>query len=40
VKIDAGVNGDSGMIQFGGEAIKVTEHGADLRPAIERHLWR
>jgi len=28
------------MIRFGGEAVKVTDHGVDLRPAIERHLWR
>jgi predicted metal-dependent hydrolase len=40
VKLEAGVNGESGMIRFGGEAVKVTDYGADLRPAIERHLWR
>jgi predicted metal-dependent hydrolase len=40
VKLEAGVNGESGKIQFSGENVKVTEHGADLRPAIERHLWR
>jgi hypothetical protein len=40
VKLESGVNGESGMIRFGGEAVKVTDHGVDLRPAIERHLWR
>ena len=40
VKLEAGVNGESDMIRFGGEAVKVTGHGADLRPVIERHLWR
>ena len=34
------MNGERSMIRFGGEAVKVTDHGADLRPAIERHLWR
>ena len=40
VKLEAGVNGESNLIRFGGEAVKVTGHDADLRPAIERHLWR
>ena len=40
VKLEAGVNGESGNIQFGGEAVKVNDHEANLRPAIERHLWR
>jgi hypothetical protein len=40
VKIEAAMNGESGLTRFGGEAVKVTDHGADLLPAIERHLWR
>jgi predicted metal-dependent hydrolase len=40
VKLEAGVNGESGTIRFGGEAVKVIDQGGDLRPAIERHLWR
>jgi hypothetical protein len=40
VKLEAGVNGESGLVRFGGEAVRVTGHGADLRPAIERYLWR
>jgi predicted metal-dependent hydrolase len=39
VPIEAGVNGESGLIHFGTEAIKVKEPAADLRRAIERHLW-
>jgi predicted metal-dependent hydrolase len=40
VKLEAGVYGESGLIRFGGEAVKANGHGSDLRPAIERHLWR
>jgi hypothetical protein len=40
VKLEAGVNGESGLIRFRSESVKVTGHGADLRPTIERHLWR
>jgi predicted metal-dependent hydrolase len=40
VRIEAGVNGESGCIRLGGEIVKVTGPAADLRRAIERHLWR
>ncbi|HMP84085.1 MAG TPA: SprT family zinc-dependent metalloprotease [Verrucomicrobiota bacterium] len=40
VKIEVGVNGESDMIRFGSETIKVSIPAADLRPAIETHLWR
>jgi predicted metal-dependent hydrolase len=40
VTIEAGVNGECGMIRFGGEAIPVPDTAVDLRPAIEMHLWR
>jgi hypothetical protein len=40
VKIEAGVNGESGRIRLGSEVIQVADPAADLRPAIERHLWR
>jgi predicted metal-dependent hydrolase len=40
VKIEAGVNGESGLIRFGGEEVTVTHPAANLRPAVERHLWR
>jgi len=36
VKIEAG---DNGLIQFGNEVVKAAM-GADLRPEIERQLWR
>jgi predicted metal-dependent hydrolase len=34
------MNGERGMIRFGGELIRVPAAAADLRPAIERYLWR
>jgi hypothetical protein len=40
VKIVAGVNGESSWVRLGGEVIKVADPTANLRPAIERHLWR
>ena len=39
VKIELSVNSESGLIRLGGELIKVVLPAADLRPAIERHLW-
>jgi predicted metal-dependent hydrolase len=36
VKLEAGVNGESGLIRFGSGVVKVTDPTADLRPAIER----
>jgi predicted metal-dependent hydrolase len=39
-KLEAGVNGEIGLIGFGGEIVRVSEPRADLRSAIERHLWR
>jgi predicted metal-dependent hydrolase len=38
VRLGDGVNGQSGMVCFGGEAVPVAEATGDLRPAIERHL--
>jgi predicted metal-dependent hydrolase len=40
VRIEAGLNGDGGRIRLGNEIIKVADPAAELRPAIERHLWR
>jgi predicted metal-dependent hydrolase len=40
VKIEAGVNGERGRIRLGNDVFKVTDPAADLRPAIELHLWR
>jgi len=38
VRIEAGFNGESGIIHFGGELIRVSDPTADLRSAIEGHL--
>ena len=40
VNIEAGVNGEAGFIRFGTEAIKVIDSAINLRPAIEKHLWK
>ena len=40
VKIEMGANAERGTIQLGGEVVRVADPAADLRPAIERHLWR
>ncbi|MBE0541204.1 MAG: M48 family metallopeptidase [Verrucomicrobia bacterium] len=40
VRIEAGVNGESGLIQLGGEVIRVANPAINLRPVIEKHLWR
>ncbi len=39
VKIEAGTNGESDLVRFGSEQIKVLNPAPDLRPAIEKHLW-
>jgi len=40
VRIEGGVNGESGHIRLGSEAIQVKDMAADLRRVIERHFWR
>jgi len=40
VKIEAAVNGERGVIRLANEVFNVADPAADLRPAIERHLWR
>ena len=40
VKIEAGTNGESNLVRFGNEQIKLRHPALDLRPAIEKHLWR
>src|SRR3989442_1024003 len=32
--------GEGGLVRVGSEVVKVADPAADLRPAIERHLWR
>jgi len=38
VRLQAGINGESGLIRFGGESLPVADTAGDLRPAVERHL--
>ena len=40
VRVELGDNGDAGTVRFGGEVLPVRNPSGDLRPAIERHLWR
>lgn len=40
VKIAAEPTGENGEIFFGNEHVKVADATGDLRPALERHLWR
>jgi predicted metal-dependent hydrolase len=40
VKIEAGTNGDAGMVRLGPELIRVNNLDADLRVLVERHLWK
>jgi predicted metal-dependent hydrolase len=40
INIEAGTNGESGLIRFGTETVQVTDLAADLRGPIERHLWQ
>ena len=40
LKIEAGGNGENGLVRFRSETLTVTDPAADLRPIIERHLWR
>jgi hypothetical protein len=38
VRLAPGENGETRLIHFGGEAVRVVDAPGDLRPAIERHL--
>ena len=40
VKLEAGMNGETGAIQFGGEMVRVPDVGGDLRLWIVKHLWK
>jgi predicted metal-dependent hydrolase len=40
VSLSAATTGGHAGVCFGGETVKVADPAADLRPAIERHLWR
>jgi predicted metal-dependent hydrolase len=40
VKIESAINGETAAVRFGCELVKAVDLTGDLRPAIERHLWR
>jgi len=40
VQIESGSNGDPAEVRFGTERLRVDEICGDLRPLIERHLWK
>jgi predicted metal-dependent hydrolase len=40
VKLEMAANSAGTLIQFGNEPVKVVDPTANLRPAMERHLWR
>jgi predicted metal-dependent hydrolase len=40
VRLEPGLNGQAGWVRFGGESVPVANLTGDLRPAVERHLWR
>jgi hypothetical protein len=39
-RIEPGLNGERSVIRLATEIFKVPDPDADLRPALERHLWR
>ena len=40
VRLEFEANGGGGTVHFGGEVVRLREPRDDLRPAVERHLWR
>ena len=40
VRLEFEANGEGGTIRFGSEIVRFGGPGGDLRPAVERHLWR
>jgi len=32
--------GEGGLVQFGSEVVRLADASGDLRPVVERHLWR
>jgi predicted metal-dependent hydrolase len=40
IKLESEINGQSGTIRLGDEVVRISNPGGDLRPAIERHLWK
>jgi len=40
VRLEADVGNDAPTVRFGGQAVRVCDAGGNLRPDLERHLWR
>lgn len=40
VRLETGANGEAGRITFADQTVRVKDPAGDLRPAVERHLWR
>ena len=40
VRLEAAANGETDRIHLGDQVVRVADPAGDLRPAIERHLWR
>jgi predicted metal-dependent hydrolase len=40
VRLELEVDSDSGRVRFGSEVVSLGQSGGDVRPAVERHLWR
>jgi predicted metal-dependent hydrolase len=40
VRLQAGENGDQGVVCFGSEILRISDATGDLRPHVERHLWK
>ncbi len=40
VRLETGTNGEAGVVRFGAEVAPIASTAGDLRPAIERHLWK
>jgi predicted metal-dependent hydrolase len=40
VRLEAGTNGESGLVRFGGQVLRVADAEGDLRVAVEQHLRR
>jgi predicted metal-dependent hydrolase len=38
LRLEAGVNGETGLVRFGPESLSIKDPTADLRPEVERHL--
>lgn len=39
-KLEPAANGKPGTVQLGGEMVRVSDTGSDLRPGIVKHLWK